>query len=234
MQFRPAPEPEVRAACAVQRACWSDRDCPLETAGDRCLWHTDGTAASLWRSRPGVNPLSAFPVRWRMGTATAGGTPQSGLGPSLRCTPSFKLCFRSSAPFVGVCDWVSPTHPVARGCRHPPVLLSVLLSADLVVTAAGRPMRSFGGPGPSRASADRQKDDPDAASEGDRRARRTGRRKIVEAGCCSQPMTTPGCHRSLRRRPPTEVDAASRARRCRYGRAMRLCESATRPTPTQE
>jgi hypothetical protein len=37
MQFRPAPFPLVRGGRSAQRPSWSDRDCPLDTAGDRCL-----------------------------------------------------------------------------------------------------------------------------------------------------------------------------------------------------
>ena len=44
MQFRPAPLPLVRGEWSAQRPSWSDRECPLVTAGDRCLWHAGGTA----------------------------------------------------------------------------------------------------------------------------------------------------------------------------------------------
>jgi hypothetical protein len=44
MQFRPLTEPEVRAARAVQLPSRNDRDCPLDAAHDRCLWHAGGTA----------------------------------------------------------------------------------------------------------------------------------------------------------------------------------------------
>jgi DDE superfamily endonuclease len=56
MQFRPAPPPQVRAGSPAHRAPPSDRDCPLATARDRCLWHAGGTAgasydAPTWRRR---------------------------------------------------------------------------------------------------------------------------------------------------------------------------------------
>jgi hypothetical protein len=35
---------QVRDAPPAQRPPRSDRDCPLDTAGDRCLWHVAGTA----------------------------------------------------------------------------------------------------------------------------------------------------------------------------------------------
>jgi hypothetical protein len=44
MQFRPPRPPQVRAVRPAQRPPGSDRDCPLDTAGDRCLWHVGGTA----------------------------------------------------------------------------------------------------------------------------------------------------------------------------------------------
>jgi hypothetical protein len=42
--------------------------------------------------------------------------------------PIFKLCFRSSEPFAFL-TWTPPALPLAAGRRHPPVLLSLLLSA---------------------------------------------------------------------------------------------------------
>jgi hypothetical protein len=79
MQFRPPPPPQVRAVHPAQRPPSSDRDCPLDTAGDRCLWHAGGTAgendaARSWRrrlrARPGGSP----------GWPTRGGPPTTGVG----------------------------------------------------------------------------------------------------------------------------------------------------------
>jgi hypothetical protein len=44
MQFRAPPPPQVRDRRPAQRPASSDRDCPLDTACDRCLWHVGGTA----------------------------------------------------------------------------------------------------------------------------------------------------------------------------------------------
>jgi hypothetical protein len=58
MQFRPPPPPQVKAPHPAQRAPWSDRGCPLDTAGDRCLWHAGGTVREhedgfqLWAMAP--------------------------------------------------------------------------------------------------------------------------------------------------------------------------------------
>jgi hypothetical protein len=56
MQFRTVPMVQVSAACPAQRPPRSDRDLPLRTARDRCLWHAGGTAgdnddARTWRRR---------------------------------------------------------------------------------------------------------------------------------------------------------------------------------------
>jgi hypothetical protein len=56
MQFRAAQVVQVSGLCPAQRPASSDRDCPLDTAGDRCLWHVGGTAgendeARAWRRR---------------------------------------------------------------------------------------------------------------------------------------------------------------------------------------
>jgi hypothetical protein len=56
MQFRPAPPPQVNGPRPVQQSCLSDRDCPLHTARDRCLWHAGGTTgenddAGTWRQQ---------------------------------------------------------------------------------------------------------------------------------------------------------------------------------------
>jgi hypothetical protein len=62
MQVRPPPPPQVRDACQVQRPSVSDRDCPPDTARDRCLWHVGGTAGEdddvhTWRRRLLPQPL---------------------------------------------------------------------------------------------------------------------------------------------------------------------------------
>ena len=44
MQFRLPPLPQVRSWRPARWSSRSDRDCPLDTAGDRCLWHVGGTA----------------------------------------------------------------------------------------------------------------------------------------------------------------------------------------------
>jgi hypothetical protein len=56
MQFRGAKAEQVRAARPAKRSSSSDRDCPLDTARDRCLWHVGGTAGTnedvrTWRRR---------------------------------------------------------------------------------------------------------------------------------------------------------------------------------------
>ena len=54
MQFRATPPPQVRDQRPAHWSSPSDRGCPVDTAGVRCLWHADGTAgenddAPTWR-----------------------------------------------------------------------------------------------------------------------------------------------------------------------------------------
>jgi hypothetical protein len=44
MQFLGRWVAQVRSSQPAQRSCRIDRDCPLDTARARCLWHADGTA----------------------------------------------------------------------------------------------------------------------------------------------------------------------------------------------
>src|SRR5215208_6890649 len=68
MQFRPPPPPQVRAARPAKRPSSSDRDYPLVTTGDRCLWHAGGTASKKDDARTRRRRLQldrrVRPVRW--------------------------------------------------------------------------------------------------------------------------------------------------------------------------
>lgn len=56
--FGPPPPPQVRdVRPAYWRLC-SDRDCPLDTADDRCLWHAGGTAGMTTMTGQHVLDLS--------------------------------------------------------------------------------------------------------------------------------------------------------------------------------
>jgi hypothetical protein len=44
MQFLAVAAIQASGQHLAQRPCRSDRDCPLDTAGDRYLWHASGTA----------------------------------------------------------------------------------------------------------------------------------------------------------------------------------------------
>ena len=44
MQCHAVLEIQVSGQCPAQRPSRSDHDRPLQTAGDRCLWHAGGTA----------------------------------------------------------------------------------------------------------------------------------------------------------------------------------------------
>ena len=67
MQFRPAPLPLVRGGRSAQRPSWSDRECPLVTAGDRCLWHVGGRrpVGTMWFAPVG----EGSPLPGRCGSA---------------------------------------------------------------------------------------------------------------------------------------------------------------------
>jgi hypothetical protein len=43
MQFQAGQSAQVSGHCSAQWLSRSDRGCPLDTAGDRCLWHAGGT-----------------------------------------------------------------------------------------------------------------------------------------------------------------------------------------------
>jgi hypothetical protein len=84
MQFRPSPPPQVRDVRPAHRPPPSDRNCPLDTARDRCLWHAGGTAGEnddvrTWRDgsqldRTVRSVLRDQPLRWQEpgGFAAAG------------------------------------------------------------------------------------------------------------------------------------------------------------------
>jgi hypothetical protein len=70
MQFRAAEVVQVSGMCPESRPSRSDRDYPLDTDGDRCLWHVGGTAgtnddARAWQRRlqrgRSVRPVSGDP-----------------------------------------------------------------------------------------------------------------------------------------------------------------------------
>jgi hypothetical protein len=80
MQCRAATASQVRSKQAVQRSSPSYRDCPLDTAGDRCLWHAGGTVgenddARTWRRRLPVQPEGG--ARPRVTPASWGKSPEA-------------------------------------------------------------------------------------------------------------------------------------------------------------
>jgi hypothetical protein len=59
MQFRPTSASQVTGLRPALRRSWSDRECPLHTAHDRCLWHVGGTAGKNDDARNGRRRLPA-------------------------------------------------------------------------------------------------------------------------------------------------------------------------------
>jgi hypothetical protein len=80
MQFRPAPLPLAGGGRSAQRPSWSDRGCPLDTAGDRCLWHAGGTrpVSTMWLAPVGEGSPLAGRVRLTAGDDGLVGKPRSG------------------------------------------------------------------------------------------------------------------------------------------------------------
>jgi hypothetical protein len=57
MQFLASQVVQVRGARPAHRPPRSDRDCPWDTAGDRCLWHAGGTAGEDDLAHRGASSL---------------------------------------------------------------------------------------------------------------------------------------------------------------------------------
>jgi hypothetical protein len=55
MQFPALSLPQVSGVHPAQQPSPSDRDCPLDAAGDRCLWHARGTAGENEAARTDGN-----------------------------------------------------------------------------------------------------------------------------------------------------------------------------------
>jgi hypothetical protein len=55
MQFPALSLPQVSGVHPAQQPSPSDRDCPLDTAGDRGLWHAGGTAGENEAARTDGN-----------------------------------------------------------------------------------------------------------------------------------------------------------------------------------
>jgi hypothetical protein len=81
MHFLGLTVAQVREGWPADRPCRSDRECPLHTAGDRCLWHAGGTAgknddAPTWRRRlqlaGGRGPSSVTTASWARAQGTRG------------------------------------------------------------------------------------------------------------------------------------------------------------------
>ena len=69
MQVRAAQLVQVSGMWPASRLSRSDRECPLHTARDRCLWHAGGTAgenadAQAWRRRLPAQPEGEVRPRW--------------------------------------------------------------------------------------------------------------------------------------------------------------------------
>jgi len=198
MQFRPAPPPQVRDVRPAHRPPRIDRDCPLHTAGDRCLWHAGGTAgendeARTWRGR--------LPARPEVGTVRGDdclvGEPRRRRGRRLPLgceQPSSRLIgVPLGSAFVALDSQdagtgVRPVSPVLVVIDHPGHGFGHMLHA----AGPGR-LASSCGP-PSRPS--------------------TGQRSRARLGTPAPPAPTTAArdcgrrHSGCRRTPPARADAA--------------------------
>jgi hypothetical protein len=106
MQFRAAQVVQVSDMCPAPRPSRSDRDCPLDTAGDRCLWHAGGTAGENNVLAPGgAGSEVACRVRpvlgdYRLVGKSSEGSRQMGWG--LELQPSEEV--RAATPACGRYD----------------------------------------------------------------------------------------------------------------------------------
>jgi hypothetical protein len=88
MQFRAPQIVQVTGMCPASRPPPIDRDCPPETARDRCLWHAGGTAGKNNRSPTWRRRLQRSQrVRPSQVTTTSLAEPE-GLAPALIMQPS--------------------------------------------------------------------------------------------------------------------------------------------------
>jgi hypothetical protein len=118
MQFRPPPPPQVREPEPSATVVSSDRGCPLDTAGDRCLWHAGGTAGEndegrTWPRRPRLD-CWVRPVR---GDHCLVGKPRRRRGSSFPLGhESFEHCSWRCSP--------APRSPAEMNvCCSPPVVV---------------------------------------------------------------------------------------------------------------
>ena len=113
MQFLASQEVQVRGGCPSYRPPRSDRDCPLDTAVDRCLWHASGTAGengdapTRWRRLPARPEGEAGPRRPVASLARARrarGSPNQGLEPQGQQRPTSVGLWNALALSAGRCE----------------------------------------------------------------------------------------------------------------------------------
>jgi hypothetical protein len=103
MQFRAATASQVRSRQAVQRSSPSYRDCPLDTARDRCFRHAGGTAD---RRESQCSHLAATAPARRRGRDSPRVT-----------TESWARARRARGSRVGDSNSGPPAEAVPGGCR---------------------------------------------------------------------------------------------------------------------
>jgi hypothetical protein len=109
---------QVSGMCPASRPSRSDRDCPLDTAYDRCFWHVGGTAGTNDDARA-------------CGDGSSVRMPQK--GSLFRSVPSLPSCFRRKPTCTTVIPHRSQPgnrrrRPLLR-CQTPAVDAQVLLGS---------------------------------------------------------------------------------------------------------
>jgi hypothetical protein len=125
---------QVRDRRPAQRPPSSDRDCPLDTASDRCLWHAGGTAGENDDRSTG-----AHPVTWAIGCAGRSGDADSKPAPAppppTTSRPTMKITIYGCSPRS---RWPRP-NAGANAATHPSPPAPPLQSPSVPGEPLGRP-----------------------------------------------------------------------------------------------
>jgi hypothetical protein len=142
MQFRAAALPQVSAERPAQRPPPSDRDCPWDTARDRCLWHAGGTAgehdvgANVTPTAPSSprrgGRSSVTTASWARGRRARG---SQGPEPYLHASPQSELGMIGAHSLRSLYAVLTVRASRTSGfpCRADPALASVINAKHAVV-----------------------------------------------------------------------------------------------------
>jgi hypothetical protein len=116
------------AGAPVQRPPRSDRDCPVDTDGDRCLWHAGGAAVrTMWLAPGGEGSPLAGQVRLVPGDDGLVGKPGSGAAASGR--PGITVGRVACSAALGGAHATTTSVPITRAPGRPALPGACLPSA---------------------------------------------------------------------------------------------------------